>query len=171
MEKRLQYLWNYKWSSLPGYIAKTKNVEYDQVLAEYDGDNRSGRMRYKKQLADDLAKGLAIKGKIVGQSILGSEHFVDWVRNTFLESKDRERPDVRKIHRYLSLEDVLSVLEKETDVKNILRSTALQIVMSALYKYARLNNREIGDLFGVDYSTVSQGRKRLLTKAAKRQAA
>lgn len=172
LEKQLQYLWNYKWSSLPGYIAKTKKldfVEYGQVLAGYGGDNRSGRKHYKKQIADDLSAGLAIKEKIVGQSILGSESFVDWVRNTFLESKrDRERPDVRKIHGYLSLDDVLSVIEGENGVKDILRSTGTtrQLVMTVLYKYAGLNNREIGDLLGVDYSTVSQGRKRLLIKAA-----
>lgn len=37
--------------------------------------------------------------------------------------------------------------------------------MTALYKYAGLNNREIGDLLGVDYSTVSQDRKRLRDKS------
>ena len=39
--------------------------------------------------------------------------------------------------------------------------------MTALYKYAGINNREIGNLLGVDYSTVSQGRKRLRSKAEK----
>lgn len=171
--KRLQYLWNYKWSSLPGCIAKAKKldfIEYDQILAEYGGDNRTGRQRYKKQLAADLAAGLTIKEKIVGQCVLGNEGFVDWVRNTFLESKsDRERPDVLKIHRYLTKEDVLAVVEEETGTKDILRSkgTTRQIVMTVLYKYAGLNNREIGALLGVDYSTVSQGRKRLLDKTAK----
>jgi len=173
--KRLHYLWNYKWSSLPGYIAKAKKVgfvEYDEVLAEYGGDNRTGRMRYKKQLVEDLDAGLAIKEKIVGQSILGNERFVDWVRNTFLEGKnDRERPDVRKIHRYISQQDVIAVVEEETGIKDILRSTGTtrQIIMTALYKYAGLNNRETGDLLGVDYSTVSQGRKRLREKLEKDQ--
>ncbi len=173
LNKRLQYLWSYQWSSLPGYIAKANKVdfaEYDQVLAEHGGDNRSGRMRYKKQLAEDLSAGLVIKENIVGQSILGSEGFIDWVRNSFLESKsDRERPDVLKIHRYLSQQDVIAVVEEETGVEDILRSTGTtrQIIMTSLYKYAGLNNREIGDLLGVDYSTVSQGRKRLLEKASK----
>jgi hypothetical protein len=171
--KRLHYLWSYKWSSLPGYIARTKKVdfvEYGQVLVEYGGDNPSGRMRYKKQLAEDLGVGLAIREKIVGQSILGSEGFVEWVRNTFLERQnDRERPDVRKIHRYVSQQDVIAVVEAVTGARDILRSagTTRQIIMTALYKFAGLNNREIGELLSVDYSTVSQGRKRLLNKAAK----
>jgi REP element-mobilizing transposase RayT len=172
-EKRLHYLWNYEWSSLPGYVAKARKLDfvvYDQVLAEYGGDNRSGRQRYKKQLAEDLTSGLAIKEKIVGQSILGHEGFVEWVRNNFLKGKnDRERPAVKKIHRYVSQEVVIAVVEEETGIKDIIRSTgsSRQIIMKALYKYAGMNNREIGNLLGVDYSTVSQGRKRLLNKTEK----
>jgi DNA-directed RNA polymerase specialized sigma24 family protein len=172
-EKRLHFLWNYKWSSLPGYIAKPKKldfIEYTTVLAEYGGDTRTGRKRYKKQITEDLATGLTFKDKIVGQSILGSGDFVGWVRATFLDKqKDRERPDVQKIQRYVSMEEVLAVVEKETGSKNLLRTsgTLRQVVMTALYKYAGLNNREIGNLLGVDYSTVSQGRKRLRTKTEK----
>ena len=57
----------------------------------------------------------------------------------------------------------------EMGIKNVLLSTGTtrQIVMTALYKYAGLNNREIGSLLGVDYSTVSQGRKRLYSKTEK----
>jgi len=42
-----------------------------------------------------------------------------------------------------------------------------QIIMTILYNYAGLNNREIGNLFEVDYSTVSQSRKRLREKVEK----
>jgi len=42
--------------------------------------------------------------------------------------------------------------------------------MHGLYKFSGLNNREIGNLLGVDYSTVSQGRKRLLLKTTKDKA-
>jgi len=117
-----------------------------------------------------LTAGLAIRKQIVGQSILGSESFVSWVRENFLENKkDRERPNVGKIHQYLSMEAVLAVVEKETGINQAIQSTGTtkQIVMTALYKYAGLNNREIGNLLGVDYSTVSQGRKRLRAKAEK----
>jgi len=39
--------------------------------------------------------------------------------------------------------------------------------MTALYKYAGLNNREIGEILEVDYSTVSQEWKRLRDKVEK----
>jgi hypothetical protein len=60
-------------------------------------------MKYKKQLSEDLVTGLNIKTKVVGQSILGDDNFVSWAQETFLEKrKDRERPNVGKIHSYLS---------------------------------------------------------------------
>jgi len=97
---------------------------------------------------------------------------VSWVRGTFLEKdKDREKPDVVQIHHYLSMETFLAIAEKETGVNQAMQSTGTtrQIVMTALYKYAGINNREIGELFGIDYSTVSQGRQRLRVKGEKNE--
>lgn len=172
LAKQLQYLWGYKWSSLPGYIRSRDQLEfvnYETVLAEYGGMNQAGRIRYKKQLTEDLNMGLAIKEKIIGQSILGSEGFVSWVKDTFLEKeKDREMPDIGKIHRYLSKDAVLTQLAKtfDRDVAGIITSSGYirQIAMTVLYKYAGLNNREIGELFNTDYSTVSQSRSHLQKK-------
>ncbi len=172
-KQRLRALWNYKWSSLPGFVNLAKRrefVEYSAILAEYGGDSPGGRRRYKKQIVDDLAEGLAVKESIVGQSILGGEGFVAWVRETYLESrKDREQPAVRKIHQHVALDIVLAVVEEETGISDAVHSagTTRQIVMTALYKYAGLTNKEIGNVLGVDYSTVSQGRKRLRDKAEK----
>lgn len=168
---RLSHLWSYEWSSLPGYVAGAKRLDfvaYATVLAEYGGDTRAGRQRYQKQIIEDLSAGVPIKEQIVGQSILGSPGFVNWVRDTFLETQtDRERPAVGKLQRYVSKEEILVTIAAETSTADVLRSsgTTRQLVMTALYKYAGLTNREIGDLLGVDYSTVSQGRKRLRDKA------
>jgi len=95
---------------------------------------------------------------------------VSWVRDSFLAgATDREKPAVGKIHKYLSMEALVAVVEKAAGIDCALQSTGTsrQIVMTALYQYAGLNNREIGDLFGLDYPTVSQGRKRLRDKAEK----
>ncbi len=172
-EKKLQYLWDYRWSSLPGFADETKRfdfMEYETVLAAHGGDTAEGRQRYREQIIEDLTVGVPIRERILGQSILGGEGFVSRVKEQFLAGKkDRERPDVGKIHQYLSLEAVLDIVEEETGEKELLRSTGMirQLVMTALYQYAGLNNREIGELFNVDYSTVSQGRKRLREKAGK----
>jgi len=41
------------------------------------------------------------------------------------------------------------------------RGTLRQIAMGLLYKYGGLKGGEIGHMMGLDYSMVSQGRKRL----------
>ena len=175
IEQQLQYLWNYKWSTLPGYLNLDERldfVHYDTVLAEYGGYTLTGMEAYKQALIKNLNTGLNIKDEIIGQSILGSKKFVSRIRDThFKKKEEREKPDIRKIHNYLSQELVLSGLAKELGLspEEILTTSGQnrQISMTVLYKYAGLNNREIGELFGVDYSTVSQNRKRLLEKAEK----
>jgi len=111
-----------------------------------------------------------VREQIVGQSILGSKKFVSWVREKYIvQEKDRERPDIQKFHRFLSMDAVLAIVEQETGISQVLLATGTtrQIVMTALYNFAGLNNREIGDIWGVDYSTVSQARKRLRDRADK----
>ena len=51
----------------------------------------------------------------------------------------------QKIHRYLSMDAVLAVVEKETGMSQVLLSTGTtrQVVMTALYNFPGPNNREI----------------------------
>jgi putative transposase len=46
-------------------------------------------------------------------------------------------------------------------MKSRYRGPARSMVMDLLYRHAHMNQREIGELTGVDYSAVSVGRKRL----------
>ena len=118
-------------------------------------------------MTKDLIKGLSIHDRIVGQIILGSESFIAGIKETHIaDIPDRERPAVGRIRQYLSFEKVLAVAEKELNSSDLLRSKGMtrQIVMTLLYKYAGLNNRQIAELLNLDYSTVSQGRKRLRDK-------
>ena len=125
-----------------------------------------GRREYTKQIESDVPKNLSIKDKIIGQSLLGGDGFVSWVSDTFLKgAKDRELPAVGKVYRYGARDEILKaaaeVLEMRTDEFIKSSGIARYISMDFLYRYGGLNNREIGELFGVDYSTVSQSRKRL----------
>jgi REP element-mobilizing transposase RayT len=172
IEEKFHYLCVYKWSSLPGYIDQSKKsdfINYDSVLAEFGGDNPTGRQRYRQQIAEDLEAGPEIKNRIVGQSILGSDDFVSRVKEKYVAAgKDRERPSVGRVHRHISQEAVLAIVEQQIGMQQVLYTTGTtrQIAMTMLYKYAGMNNREIGDLLDIDYSTVSQGRSRLRKKVA-----
>jgi REP-associated tyrosine transposase len=167
--EKIHYLNDYPWSSLPGYLQKRKRepfVEYGLVLAEYGGDTGQGRGGYQKALFGDIEGGLEIKGKIIGQSLLGGEEFINWVSRTFLEGKlDRESPSAREIHKYLAKETILNAikgvtgktLEEIREEKGAIR----QVAMELLYRAGGLKGHEIGGLLGIGYTSVSQERRRL----------
>lgn len=168
--QQLHYLWNYRWSSLPGYVNLAPRlgfVEYGTVLADYTNDRQPAEKAYRDQLIGDLAGGLSIHDRIVGQCILGREPFIARIKETFIAgTRDRERPAIGRIHRYLSLEKITAVLEQELGSTDVFSTTGTtrQVVMSLLYQYGGLNNRQIAELMHLDYSTVSRGRKRLRRK-------
>ncbi|GAH79281.1 unnamed protein product, partial [marine sediment metagenome] len=75
---------------------------------------------------------------------------------------------VKKIHSYCTKEKVIEIVCREIGKAwEQIKSTPdshRQILMEMLYRYTGLNNREIGELIGLDYSTVSVGRRRLRGK-------
>ena len=79
----------------------------------------------------------------------------------------REQPAARRAIAQVEPERVLLTVMKrfrtnrEEILKNRYRGPARSIAMELLYRYAGMNQREIGELMGVDYSTVSVTRKRL----------
>jgi len=171
-EEKIQHLRNYEWSSLPGYINKEEReqfVDYAMVLEEYGGANDRSRLAYKKRIYDDISEKLEIRGKVIGQSIIGREEFIKWVKEELLErQKDRECPSLREIQRYRAKEKIIEAIEKESGkgLEEIKREkgSIRQIAMDLLYRIGGLKGVDIGELIGVDYSTVSQGRKRLREK-------
>ncbi len=102
----------------------------------------------------------------MGQSILGGEQFIGWIKNQFLKSKvDRECPALNKIKSYRAKEEIIKVIEEMTGkVFGDLKTEGglyRQISMDLLYRMGGMTGVEIGKMFGLDYSTVSQGRRRL----------
>jgi REP element-mobilizing transposase RayT len=174
-EEKIQHVRNYKWSSLPGYINKGERqqfVDYAMVLEEYGGAEDRGRVAYKKRIYDDISEKLEIKDKVIGQSIIGGKTFIQWVQEELLKrQKDRECPSLREIQRYMAKEKIIAAIEKESgkglgEIKRE-KGHLRQIAMDLLYRIGGLKGAEIGELIGVDYSTVSQGRKRLREKIEK----
>ena len=175
VEEKFKYLNDYKWSSFPGFINRRKMetfVNYEPVLLDFGGVNAGGRKEYKKLIFSNMADGLEIKDKVIGQSILGGEEFIEWIKSNFFEKdRDRERPSLLRIQKYKAKETIIEAVEKEVG-KNIdwikkERGTLRQITMDLLYRLGGLKSRAIADIFGVDYSTVSIGRKRLREKLKK----
>ena len=174
LKEKIRFLAAYLWSSLPGYLNKKKKepfLDYDLVLGEYGGDTEKARKAYAKALYAEINTPFDMKGEMVAQSIIGGATFLDWVRAQFLEtSKDRERPSIQGIHAHAGKETILKAIQQETG-KNLEairreRGPLRQLTMELLYKAGRLTGPQIGVLFGIDYSAVSQERKRFRERLA-----
>ena len=83
----------------------------------------------------------------------------------------REVPSLTKLQQHISIERIIEVVAKAGNAQvNDLRDrkTKLkdlrQMAMELSYRYSNYKQKEIGAIFGVDYSTVSQNRVRLKIK-------
>ena len=175
LEERWKYLVNYLWSSLRGYLdQKNKEpfLEYATVLDDFGGDTNRGRRAYQKRIYEDLTGELEIKDRVVGQAVLGGDHFIKWLKKTFYpKGLDRERPALHDLKRYKAVEEITEILSEETgttieEVK-VKGHPLRPVFMDLLYRAGGLTGVEIGKIFGVDYSTVSQIRKRMRLRTAK----
>jgi len=168
-EQKAAQLFQYPWSSLPGYLdgrRREELVEYSAVLANFGGASPKGRAAYRKQLLADINEDLEIKDTIFSQSVIGGETFLEWIKETFFSDREtREQPAAVKIKYYRRKETILSLIAEETgkDLATIKREKGnlRRLVMDLLFRYGGLRGAEIGGLFDVGYSAVSQERKRL----------
>ena len=175
-KEKLQYLRKYKWSSFPGYVNKRKKqefIDYDFVLEEYGGDNDEGRQAYGDIISIDISGEMDVKEKIVGQSIIGREDFVEKILDRFLkmESDKREQPSLRELQGLKAKEEIILAVKEETGkgLEEIKKAKGIErsILMDLLYRTGGLRGPEIGNILGVDYSTVSQRRKKLRDRLKK----
>lgn len=168
-----EQLHNYRWSSFPGYCfphKRAKFTEYVWLLETYfGGDNRTGRERYQRYVYEGI-EGVVENPfeKVLYQSILGTNGFVEDLKKRLSGEPDREVPPTRNLRRSLPaqkiMEIVASVCRVEPELLRMRRSAVAiprQMAMDLCYRYCSVTQKEIGGLFGVDYSTVSQNRKRL----------
>lgn len=176
VKERIQFLREYRWSSLGGYIDRKRRqdiIDYSIVLGEYGGDTDKGREAYRRRIERDIDEGLEIRDKMIGQSILGGEKFIEWIRERILKKAKvkREIPAMRELQRYRAKEEIIRAIEEETGkaISDIITEggSLRQILMDLLYRIGGLKGVEIGEMMGLDYSTISQGRKRLYEKIQK----
>ena len=169
--EKWRYLKNYPWSTLPGYIDKRKRanwIRYEKVMNSFGKDERSFGGPYKGFMMEGLKSTLSNPfDEIKSQIVLGSDGFVERIRS-YLHggSKVRELPALRSLKKVLTIEEVLPEVANHFHVE---RERLIskggkelrQIAMEMAYRHTGCNQEEIGKAFGVDYSTVSQNRRRL----------
>lgn len=168
-----KYLRGYRWSSFPGYCSVRKRlkwIDYSWLLKAYfGGDNTKGRTRYRSFIYSGIDGEIENPFEnVVHQSILGTDGFVQWVKGEVSLEADREVPAIRKLRRSIPVKELLGVIASSygiepREVFQRKRQVAgiRQVAMELCYRYCPMTQRDIGEFFGVDYSTVSQNRRRL----------
>lgn len=171
-EKR-RYLRDYSWSSYGGYISHGKRrgfLQVEEVLAYFGGDTAEGRRKYEEFVMEGMS------GKIpnplekgTGHGIIGAGDFIEKIREQYIQSatETRELPAVKKILAQVEPERIIRTIcetfkvEREELLRKGYKGVSPGLLMEMLYRYGGMNQREIGELMGVDYSAVSVMRKRL----------
>lgn len=153
-----------------GYIDKRERydfVDYDFIMdAYYNGSVGSFITGMVNSLRDEETKRL--KECIQGQVFLGGLDFIKKSMKYIVSKNSREVSQLRIIKKKVSTDTVLNVLNsflKKTP-KEIAHSRGINVWLSMdlLYRWSGLNQREIGELYSRDYSSVSISRKRLREK-------
>jgi putative transposase len=169
-------LQRYQWSSLHGYLhhRKTNGFTNYDLLLEMAG----GRRSYRRFILDGLIKGVRNPfDDVQHRIILGNDNFVARVKKEYMKKGSlREQPIYRNMIRSeIAPEIIISCV---TDILGIRRENLLErygsgtargIISDLLYRYSDLTQRDIGDLLGIDYSSVNKTRNRLRTQMLKKQ--
>ncbi len=144
----------YKWSSYKGYLSDSKKWDWlykDFILSMLAKDKRQQRRVYKQFMAKENSEEIRLifKRKKI-PSVLGSERFIDWVKDRFFHQKSHEeipesrslaparekiKQEVRKAY-HVSGEDLL---KSKRGVFNEPRNVAI-------YLARRLRGDELGEI-------------------------
>lgn len=169
-KERLKHLLRYPWSSLDGYLFQRKTerwVVYDEVLG-YVGRSRK---EYGRFIEEGLQKGYASPWEdLKGQVILGEEGFWERVRGKWMKGKGsaKEQPSLRALEAKgpeETLRKVAGYFKLKPEELRERRSRYRDqrgLVMEMMYRYSRVNQKEIARYLGeIDYTTVSHERRRI----------
>ncbi len=161
-------LFQYKWSSLPGYINRKKRedwINYDCILSTFNGEDHKASFNYQKYIKKSLKKQISSPFKNLGGSIiLGSKHFKKEVLkkqhlNMVAPQRDEEIPAEKIIELVIQSPTWSSLRAKRKKLNQTILSRNAAIYF--LKKYTDLSNRQISTYFkSLKKSSISQMSRR-----------
>lgn len=169
VEEKKKHLRSYAWSSYGDYIFRGSRFRFlcvDDILSWFDGNKRR-YADFVESAVDGTTNPLEM-GR--GHGIIGENSFIENLKVEIADKSKREQPAIKKMigrieprkicmtvadANHLSLEELL---------KKGKATAARDMAIDMLYRYGRMNQREIGEMMGIDYSSVSVARKRLYQK-------
>jgi len=137
-------------------------VKTEWILGQISRNEKRARKGYRKFMGE--VTGRMVKDplkQVVSSAILGSEEFVDWVREKWVEKRayHRDIPSLRQLSKWPEL----SLIQKEAE--GLFGKRADESRRVALYLSHRLSGRSLGEIGshfgGIGPSAVSQNTRRL----------
>lgn len=164
-------LGEYMWSSYNDYMSKRKEKEWlnrKWILSQFSNREDASIKAYKKFVEDKEGLNESPFKRAIAGFILGSEEFLKKIRDESGERRDREIPEIRKIRKFLGIQDIVEIVARilNIEIDEIKRkckrnNNAKKICFYLIRRHTSFSNQKIGDYFGVGYTGVSQGVRRL----------
>ncbi len=162
-------------SSLPGFLSANKRksfMDYGTILDQFGGDSPAGRQAYGRFVKSGVTGRLENPLEMAkGSSIVGGVDFINSVKRKFIRKSQtiREQPALRELRKEYSPEELIKHFSNLTKAEDLIQrgkqSVERTMLMELLYRFCRITQPEIGKLVGgIDYSAVSQARKRFQQK-------
>jgi hypothetical protein len=161
-------LFQYKWSSLPGYIKRKKRedwIDYGSILSMFNEEDHRASLSYQKYIKKGLKKQIASPFKnLRGSIILGSKHFKKEVQRkhhlnkiALQKNEDILAKKIIELATQSTSWSSLKIKKKKFNQTILSRNAAIYL----LKKYTDLSNQEISTYFkSLKKSSVSQMSRR-----------
>lgn len=165
----------YKWSSYHDYV-KTKKIHHwvscEEILKGLGKDEKESRAEYRKLIREKSGQEKKFLDEVKYGLILGSEEFVSWVQKKFinrLSARDAELPQKTMVGDNGIVEKVLDEVARCFEVergqllqrKRRVPQRARDVCMYLLKERSGLDNKRIGEVFGVSLSAVTKAALRI----------
>jgi REP element-mobilizing transposase RayT len=163
-----QDLWKYEWSSYLGYADKRYQPSWlnTEVMLGVSGGKR------KKFIAEQkayLTQDSAVLDNLRHGLYFGSEEFSDECRQRLQGEPRREKPQIKSLLKSVDIQkcalDIIAQLGVDEPkvimkARRGIRNRQRDITIYVISQMGAYTNKEIGELFGIGYTTVTEAVKR-----------
>ena len=111
--KMVKHPMEYPWSSYPAFAGKRRKPDWlntETVLSYFGREKKEAAINHRNYIEKIMLETIENPNKnLVGEVILGGTDFVNWVKDTFLSTRNTEReiPQLRKLKPGISLATIL----------------------------------------------------------------
>ncbi len=159
--KMVESLEEYKWSSYPAFVGKTKRpvwLEINWLFSNFGKTTKEAYKNYKEFVEGVDIRKIKNPGRdAVNGFILGEPDFVEWVKDTFLSGREenKEIPQLRKLKPRVSPNTIVSEVGKEYGcgeedirVKGRKKNVARDVAIFLSKDNCGIQFKDLGEFFG-----------------------